>query len=110
MTNGSFSTGTTLTIPKLSEDGSNWVDFESKARNAMGSKGLIRYINGSMIEPKTHRIIVGVSVVSAVTTPAVPAILATATAPEVAAVPQVVSDVAVSEAEVDACVVVIDTF
>lgn len=45
---GSFSTGTTLTIPKLADDGSNWVDFEAKARNALGSKGLIRYLDVGM--------------------------------------------------------------
>lgn len=110
ITNGSFSTGTTLTIPKLADDGSNWVEFESKARNAMGSKGLIRYIDGTMIEPKTHRIVAGVSVMSMVTTPAVPATPATATAPAIAAVPAVVSDTPVSEAEVEARVVVVDAF
>jgi hypothetical protein len=36
-----------LTIPKLHDDGSNWVDYESKAQMAMGSKYLIRHVDGT---------------------------------------------------------------
>ena len=42
----------TLSIPKLNDDGSNWVDYEVKARTAMGSKGLSRHLAGTAIQPK----------------------------------------------------------
>jgi len=44
-------TSQTLSIPKLSDDGSNWVDYKTKARTAMGSKGLIRHIDGTSRKP-----------------------------------------------------------
>jgi hypothetical protein len=41
-----------LTIPKLKDDGSNWVDYEPKMRNALGAKGLLRHVDGLAISPK----------------------------------------------------------
>src|SRR6266536_1009441 len=35
----------TLTVPRLHDDGSNWVDYKEKVRSAMGSKGVIRHVN-----------------------------------------------------------------
>ena len=31
---------TTLVVPKLHDDGSNWSDYEPRIQNAMGAKGL----------------------------------------------------------------------
>jgi hypothetical protein len=36
-----------LSVPRLKDDGSNWVDYEAKARTALGLKGLIRNIQGT---------------------------------------------------------------
>ena len=47
----SIPTSQTLSIPKLSDDGSNWVDYDTKATTAMGSKGLIRHIEGRARKP-----------------------------------------------------------
>ena len=49
-------TSQTLSIPKLNDDGSNWVDYEVKARTAMGSKGLSRHLAGSVIKPKPFNV------------------------------------------------------
>jgi hypothetical protein len=40
-------TSQTLSIPKLLDDGLNWVDYETKAWMAMGLKGLICHIEGN---------------------------------------------------------------
>jgi len=53
-------TSQTLSIPKLADDGSNWVDYEIKARTAMGSKGLSRHLAGTVIKPKPFEIDNGV--------------------------------------------------
>jgi hypothetical protein len=39
----------TYTLPRLRDDGSNWVDYETKARMAMGAKGLIRHVDDTAI-------------------------------------------------------------
>src|ERR1700731_873287 len=38
-------------IVKLRDDGSNWPDYEMKAKTAMGAKGLIRHIEGTARRP-----------------------------------------------------------
>jgi hypothetical protein len=43
--------GNTFSVPRLRDDGSNWVDYESKIRTALGSKGLIKHIEGTAIKP-----------------------------------------------------------
>jgi hypothetical protein len=35
-----------LLIPKLCDDRSNWADYEPRARRAIGSKGLVPYLEG----------------------------------------------------------------
>jgi len=50
----SSSDSTTLAIPKLRDDGSNWSDYEPRIRKAMGSKALWRHIEGSSIAPKPY--------------------------------------------------------
>ena len=59
----------TLSIPKLLDDGSNWVDYEIKARTAMGSKGLIRHVEGKARKPTPYAEVNGKLMVDA-TTPA----------------------------------------
>jgi hypothetical protein len=62
-------TSQTLSVPKLSDDGSNWVDYATKARTAMGSKGLIRHIEGTARKPTPYAEVNGALMVDA-TTPA----------------------------------------
>src|ERR1700730_4150394 len=38
-------------IVKLCDDGSNWPDYEMKAKTAMGAKGLIRHVEGTARRP-----------------------------------------------------------
>jgi hypothetical protein len=38
-------------VPRLRDDGSNWVDYEHKARTAMGAKGLLRHVDGTTRKP-----------------------------------------------------------
>ena len=38
-------------IPKLCDDGSNWVDYEPRVKNAMGAKGLMKYAKGRAGQP-----------------------------------------------------------
>ena len=40
---------TTLAVPKLRDDGSNWADYEPRIKNVMGAKGLWRHILGTAI-------------------------------------------------------------
>ena len=35
-----------LSVPKLHDNGSNWADYEPRLRKAMGSKGLWRHVDG----------------------------------------------------------------
>jgi hypothetical protein len=41
------SNSTTLAVPKLRDDGSNWSDYLPRLQNAMGSKGLWRHVKGT---------------------------------------------------------------
>jgi hypothetical protein len=45
------SSSTSLVIPKLHDDGSNWADYELRARRAMGSKGLVAHLKGHVNPP-----------------------------------------------------------
>ena len=56
----SNSDSTTLAIPKLRDDGSNWSDYEPRIRKAMGSKGLWRHIEGTAVAPTPYAVIEGV--------------------------------------------------
>src|SRR6266852_574098 len=48
------SDSTNLAIPKLRDDGSNWVDYEPRIHKAMGAKGLWRHVEGKALEPKHY--------------------------------------------------------
>jgi hypothetical protein len=40
-----------LSVSRLKDDGSNWVDYEAKAKTALGSKGLLRHVEGTAVAP-----------------------------------------------------------
>jgi gag-polypeptide of LTR copia-type len=45
------SDSSTLAIPKLRDNGSNWSDYQPRLQNAMGAKGLWRHVEGTSIVP-----------------------------------------------------------
>ena len=51
---------TTLAIPKLRDDGSNWSDYEPRIQKAMGSKALWRHVEGTAVAPKPYTVKEGV--------------------------------------------------
>jgi hypothetical protein len=59
----SQSTGNVISVPKLRDNGSNWVDYEAKVRSALGAKGALRHVEGTVIEPIPYVIEDGVYVV-----------------------------------------------
>src|SRR5882762_2129754 len=50
----SSSDSTTLAVPKLRDDGSNWSDYEPRIRKAMGAKALWRHVEGTAVAPKPY--------------------------------------------------------
>jgi hypothetical protein len=40
----------TFQVPKLHDDGSDWVDYEAHIWKAMGAKGLLRIVEGTAIK------------------------------------------------------------
>ena len=60
----SSSNSTTLQVPKLHDDGSNWSDYEPRIKKAMGSKGLWRHVEGTAIAPKLYAVVNGVVIVA----------------------------------------------
>ena len=61
---------TTLAVPKLHNDRSNWADYEPCIQRALGSKGLWRHIGGTAIAPKPYALVTRVSVLMGGTTQA----------------------------------------
>ena len=43
----SSTNSTTLAVPKLHDDGSNWSDYKPRLQNAMGAKGLWGHMLGN---------------------------------------------------------------
>ena len=70
LTLNSSSDSTTLSIPKLHDDRSNWSDYEPHIQRAMGSKGLWRHVEGIAIAPKPYTLDHGILVLSDGKTPA----------------------------------------
>ena len=73
MNNPTFSLSpdtTTLAVPKLHDDGSNWSDYEPQIQNAMGAKGLWRHILGSAIAPVPYAMSNGIAMLADGKTPA----------------------------------------
>ena len=61
---------TTLAVPKLRDDGSNWANYEPHIQRALGSKGLWRLVKGTAIAPKPYALVTGVPVLADGTTEA----------------------------------------
>jgi len=61
---------TTLSVPKLRDDGSNWSDYQSRIERAMGSKGLWRHMLGTAFAPRLYMLLNGIPVLSDGTTEA----------------------------------------
>ena len=70
LTLNSTSDSTTLSIPKLRDDGSNWSDYEPHIQRVMGSKGLWRHVEGTAIAPKPYTLDAGIPVLADGRTPA----------------------------------------
>src|ERR1700684_317074 len=70
LTMNSNSDSSSLSIPKLHDDGSNWADYEPRMIKAMGSKGLWRHVEGLAAAPKPYVIADGIPVLSDGKTPA----------------------------------------
>jgi hypothetical protein len=66
----SNSDSTNLAVPKLCDDRSNWADYQPRVQKAMGSKGLWRHVEGTVIAPKLYTVINGESVLADRKTPA----------------------------------------
>jgi len=64
LSSNSNSDSTTLSVPKLHDDGSNWSDYQPRIKRAMGSKGLWRHVLGTAIAPNLYMLLNGVPVLS----------------------------------------------
>ena len=64
LTLNSSSDSTTLSIPKLHDNGSNWSDYEPHIQRAMGSKGLWRHVEGAAIALKLYTLDHGILVLA----------------------------------------------
>jgi hypothetical protein len=51
-----------LTVPKLHDDGSNWLDDELWVQKVMGLKGLWKHVEGTTIVPRPYVIVSGIPV------------------------------------------------
>ena len=59
LTLGSNSDTTSLSIPKLRDDGSNWSDYQLRLERALGLKGLWRHVVGTAIALKPYELVAG---------------------------------------------------
>ena len=55
---------TTLAVPKLHNDRSNWANYEPHIQRVLGSKGLWRHIEGTAIVPKLYALVTGVPILA----------------------------------------------
>ena len=55
---------TSLSVPKLHDDGSNWADYKPRVERALCVKGLWRHILGTAIAPKPYAVVAGVLVLA----------------------------------------------
>ena len=55
---------TTLSVPKLRDDRSNWSDYQSRIERAMGSKGLWRHMLGTAVALKLFELLNGIPVLA----------------------------------------------
>ena len=61
---------TTLSLPKLLNDRSNWSDYQSRIERAMGSKWLWRHVLGTAVAPRPYMLLNGTPVLADGTTEA----------------------------------------
>jgi hypothetical protein len=61
---------TTLAVPRLHDDGSNWSDYLPRLQNAMGAKGLWRHVEGTASAPVLFGMSNGIPMLSDGKTPA----------------------------------------
>src|SRR5882762_9638370 len=40
-----------FSIPKLADDGSNWLTYKERLQNAIGTQGMMRYVDGRVQQP-----------------------------------------------------------
>ena len=66
----SNSDSTTLAVPKLRDDGSNWADYLPRIQYAMGAKGLWRHVEGTATAPVPYAISKGTPMLADGKTPA----------------------------------------
>ena len=69
LTLNSNSNSTSLAVPKLRDDRSNWSDYEPRIQKAMGSKGLWRHVEGKATAPKPYTLVNDIPVLSDGKTP-----------------------------------------
>ena len=62
MSSNSNAESSSLLVPKLCDDRSNWADYELRLRKAMGSRGLWRHMDGVAVALKLY--IIGIPVLS----------------------------------------------
>ena len=55
---------TTLVVPKLCNDGSNWANYKPCIQRALESKGLWRHIKGTAIVPKPYALVARVPILT----------------------------------------------
>ena len=53
-----------IAIPKLNDDGSNWQDYSHRLKYALGSRGVIRHIDGTARIPQPYAVEGNIPVVS----------------------------------------------
>ena len=70
LTLGLNSDSTSLSVPKLRDDGSNWADYEPRVERVLGTKGLWMHVVGTAIVLKSYAAVAGVLVLADGTTQA----------------------------------------
>ena len=55
---------TSLSVPKLHDDGSNWADYEPRVERVLGMKGLWRHVVGTAIALKPYAVVARVLVLT----------------------------------------------
>src|ERR1700719_4155706 len=49
-----------IAVPRLRDDGANWPDYQSKDRTAMGARGLIRHVDGTVRKLVAYPLVDGI--------------------------------------------------
>ena len=70
LTDSALPGSNSISIPKLANDGSNWVDYKTKVLIAMGSRGLMGHVEGRVNRPNPYAVVGGIVVSGDGKTPA----------------------------------------